>query len=192
MSLTIPNLLSLLRMGLVPVFIIAVLDGNAGRALLVFAVAGITDLLDGLIARFYDQRSLLGAYLDPIADKMLLASAYVVLAVPGQHPGLQIPAWVTVLVLGRDLIIVTIALVLYLAVGVRSFPPMIISKVTTFIQVATVVLVLVSGLRGGVAGLAEASLYTMALLTAISGLMYIWRANQLAAQAIAKRPELGA
>ena len=82
MTFTIPNLLSLLRMGLVPLFIIAVTDGEPRRALVVFVVAGVTDALDGFIARFYHQQTLLGSYLDPVADKMLLTSAYVVLAIP--------------------------------------------------------------------------------------------------------------
>jgi hypothetical protein len=99
MSLTVPNLLTLARMGLIPFFIIAVLDGQALRALAIFCLAGITDALDGFIARFFGQRSALGAYLDPIADKLLLTSAYVMLAIPGLHSGVLIPIWVTVLVI---------------------------------------------------------------------------------------------
>ena len=92
MKLTLPNLLSILRMGLIPVFVIAVLDGRPGRALLVFAVAGVTDALDGFIARFWKQQSALGAYLDPAADKLLLVasdrlSAYdVILPTPIPQP----------------------------------------------------------------------------------------------------------
>ena len=110
MSFTIPNLLSLLRMGLIPVFIIAVLNGRATQALLIFVVAGLTDALDGLIARFWSQQSALGAYLDPMADKLLLVSAYATLAVPGVHAGVPIPLWVTVLVITRDVLIVVVSL----------------------------------------------------------------------------------
>ncbi len=139
MRLTIPNLLSLLRMGLVPVFIIAVLDGDESKALLVFLLAGLTDAVDGLIARYWDQQSVLGAYLDPMADKLLLTSAFVVLSVPGQHSGFTIPVWVTVLVLARDVLIVLLALVLHLAWGTRRFPPLWIGKVNTVVQVLTLV-----------------------------------------------------
>ncbi|HEV7518959.1 MAG TPA: CDP-alcohol phosphatidyltransferase family protein, partial [Thermoanaerobaculia bacterium] len=95
MTFTIPNLLSILRMGLVPFFIISVLGGEPRRALLIFVAAGITDALDGAIARLYGQQSLLGAYLDPIADKLLLTSAYIILSIPGLHHGTPIPVWVT-------------------------------------------------------------------------------------------------
>lgn len=178
--MTIPNLLSLLRMGLVPVFILVVLDGEPARALLVFLLAGITDALDGFIARVWKQQSLLGTYLDPIADKLLLMTAYVVLAIPGQHPGVVIPVWIAVLVLARDVLIVIMALVLHLALGVKSFPPTWTSKLTTLVQVLTVLLVLASGLAEEFAPFAEAFLLLAAALTVISGFNYLWRSNHLA------------
>lgn len=183
MKLTIPNLLSLLRMGLVPLFIIAVLNGEAAKALLIFGFAGLTDALDGAIARLYDQHSLLGTYLDPIADKLLLTSAFVVLAIPGQHPGLTIPMWVTVLVIFRDLLIVLIALVLQLTVGVRRFPPHWTGKVNTVVQVVTALVVLSSGLWTVLELPAEVLVYLTALTTAISGLTYIFVINRLIGEA---------
>ncbi|HYG65568.1 MAG TPA: CDP-alcohol phosphatidyltransferase family protein [Thermoanaerobaculia bacterium] len=179
MSLTIPNLLSLLRMGLVPVFIIAVLDGEMRKALLVFAVAGVTDALDGFIARFWHQQSLLGAYLDPIADKLLLTSAYISLSIPTLNHGLLIPVWITVLVIARDVLLVIVALVMYLAVGVRSFPPTILGKITTVSQVAAVVLVLLAGPFPNVETVALGVLYLMTGLTVASGLNYVFRSNRL-------------
>ena len=104
MTFTIPNLLSLLRMGLVPLFIITVVNSDWRKALLIFLVAGITDALDGFIARFWNQKSLLGSYLDPIADKLLLTSAYVVLSIPGLNRGAEIPLWITILVIARDVL----------------------------------------------------------------------------------------
>ena len=80
------------------------------KALLIFLVAGVTDALDGFIARFWGQQSLLGAYLDPIADKLLLTSAYVVLSIPSLNHGAPIPLWVTILVIARDVLIVAVAL----------------------------------------------------------------------------------
>lgn len=187
MSLTIPNLLSLLRMGLVPVFIIAVLDGEMRKALLIFAIAGITDALDGFIARFWGQQSLLGTYLDPIADKLLLTSAYIALSIPSLNHGLLIPVWITVLVISRDVLMVIVALVMSLAAGVRSFPPTVLGKVTTVFQVVTVVLVLLTGLFPSVEPVTLGVVYLMTGLTVASGLNYVYRSNRL----IESRPKSG-
>jgi len=186
-SLTIPNLLSLLRMALVPVFIIAVRYGEPKKALLIFLAAGITDALDGFIARIAKQQSLLGTYLDPIADKLLLTSAWVVLAIPNLAQSAPVPLWVTILVISRDLLIVIVALVLYLALGVRKFPPTVISKVTTVVQVTTVVVVLIAGIAAKETArlavaldfLADFFIYLTAALTLASGLYYVYRSSSL-------------
>ena len=187
MSLTIPNLLSLLRMALVPIFIIAVRYGEPKKALLIFLAAGITDALDGFIARIAKQQSLLGTYLDPIADKLLLTSAWVVLAIPNLAQSAPVPLWVTILVISRDLLIVIVALVLYLALGVRKFPPTVISKVTTVVQVTTVVVVLIAGIAAKETArlavaldfLADFFIYLTAALTLASGLYYVYRSSSL-------------
>jgi cardiolipin synthase len=179
---TVPNLLSILRMGLIPLFVISVIDGRPGRALTVFVVAGVTDALDGFIARFWNQRSVLGTYLDPAADKLLLVTAYVVLAVPGLHQGFVIPAWVSALVITRDVVIVVVALILYLASGVSSFPPSPISKINTGIQVATVTLVLLSGVVPGLETATTVAVFLVAGLTLLSGIDYIRLANRMAAE----------
>lgn len=182
MTFTIPNLLSLLRMGLVPLFIITLVNGDPRKALLIFVVAGVTDALDGFIARFWNQRSLLGAYLDPIADKLLLTSAYVVLSIPSLNHGTQIPLWVTILVIARDVLLVVVGLVLYLAAGVRKFPPTVLSKINTVLQVVAVVLVLISGTlpeNRFVELAAVTSLYLVAGLTVASGLDYVYRMAKL-------------
>jgi len=182
MTFTIPNLLCLLRMGLVPLFIITLVNGDPRKALLIFVVAGVTDALDGFIARFWNQQSLLGAYLDPIADKILLTSAYVVLSIPSLNHGVQIPLWVTILVIARDVLLVVVALVLYLAAGVRKFPPTILSKINTVLQVAAVALVLVSGTLPDnrfIEMAAVTSLYLVAGLTLASGLDYVYRMARL-------------
>lgn len=187
MNFTIPNLLSLLRMGIIPLFVIAMLDGRPGRALLLFALAGITDLLDGLIARFLNQRSVLGMYLDPMADKLLLVTAYVMLSVPSLNPGLSIPIWVTALVITRDVVIVVMALVLHLAHGIGRFPPSWLSKVNTVFQVSTVIFVLAAALWPRLETAATVLIFVVAVFTLVSGLDYIFRANPLA-----KAPESGA
>lgn len=181
MSLTIPNLLSILRMGLVPVFIIAIIDGRSMEALWVFVAAGLTDALDGLIARFWHQQSRLGAYLDPMADKLLLVSAYTVLAIPSLNPSFLVPFWITVLVIARDVLIVLLSLLLYLSYGLSKFPPAWISKVTTTVQVVAVALVLLAGAEESLEPVAELSLYLVALLTVASGLNYVVLANRMVA-----------
>lgn len=182
MRFTIPNLISVLRMGLVPLFIIAVLEGQALRALILFLAAGLTDALDGFIARFANQQSLLGAYLDPIADKILLTSAYIALSIPSLNHGVQIPVWITVLVIARDLLMVVVALILYLAVGLRSFPPSILSKINTATQVTAVLVVLLSALLPDLESIATTLLYLVAVLTVSSGLHYVIRYSRSSGQ----------
>src|SRR5262245_9722751 len=111
-ALTSANQLTLLRMLLIPAFVILVIYGYFGWALLVFAVAGLTDALDGLIARRLGQKSKLGAWLDPMADKLLAVATFVVLTVPGLGLANPIPVWLTVLIISRDVVIVlTVAIV---------------------------------------------------------------------------------
>lgn len=189
MIFTIPNLLTLLRMGLIPLFIITLVNGDPRKALLVFVVAGITDALDGFIARFWKQQSLLGSYLDPIADKLLLMSAYVVLSIPGLSHSAPIPLWVTILVIARDVLIVAVALVLYLAVGIRRFPPSVLSKINTVLQVVAVVLVLLAGTLPDIRFLelaADTTVYLVAGFTVASGLDYVYRASKLEKPASSK------
>lgn len=183
MKFTIPNFLSLARMGLIPLFIIAVIDGESRKALLIFGIAGLTDALDGYIARFWNQQSPLGAYLDPIADKLLLTSAYIVLSFPTLNHGAQIPLWVTVLVIARDVLMVAVALILYLAAGVRTFPPTVLGKINTALQVAAVVLVLFSAILPQLESVAEWTLIVVAGLTVASGLNYVYRVSRMPQQA---------
>ena len=179
MNLTLPNLLSLLRMAVVPLFVISILDGSPGRALVVFVAAGVTDALDGFIARFWHQQSTLGTYLDPAADKLLLVSAYVVLAIPHLHAGYTIPAWISAMVITRDIVIVVVALILYAAAGVKRFPPSPISKVNTGLQLAAVILVLLSGVLASAEIAATIAVYVVAASTLASGIDYIYRANRM-------------
>lgn len=185
MTFTVPNLLSVLRMGLVPLFIIAVMNGESTKALLIFVAAGVTDCLDGLIARFWpSQQSPLGGYLDAVADKLLLTSAYVVLSIPNLAHGAPIPLWVTILVIARDVLLVTVALVLYLTKGVRRFPPTLLSKWNTFFQIVAVGLVLLAGTLPGAHWLQQIAtvvLYLVGITTLASGIDYIVRVSRLEA-----------
>jgi cardiolipin synthase len=134
---TVPNQLTFLRLGFLPFFIIFVLYRRYSWALAILIVAGLTDGMDGLLARSLHQKSALGAYLDPIADKLLLSSSFVVLAIEG-----LMPRWLMILVLGRDVLILTIAAVILATVGYRSFPPSIYGKITTTLEIFLVFVVL--------------------------------------------------
>jgi cardiolipin synthase len=138
---TFANQLTLLRMGLAPLLVILVLSREMRWALAVFVVAGITDLLDGLIARMGHQQTTLGAMLDPVADKVLLTSTFVALTwSSGLH--VSIPVWLTVTTLSRDAIILTGVAIVNLTMGRRVFYPSLLGKLTTASQLITVGVVL--------------------------------------------------
>jgi cardiolipin synthase len=141
-SLTLPNLITIARFLLAPVIVLAMIDGNMRLAFFLFIAAGVSDAVDGIIARQFGQVSELGAYLDPIADKLLLVSVFVMLAILG-----AIPDWLVVLVVSRDVMIVGAVLlsdVLGKPVTVR---PLLVSKATTFAQIVLAIAAL-----GGLAG----------------------------------------
>ena len=122
-ALTAANQITLLRVLLVPAFIILVVYGYLGWALITFAIAGLTDLLDGVIARRAGQQSSLGAWLDPMADKLLAVGTFVVLTIPGLGLANPLPIWLTVLIITRDVVIVATVAIVNLAVGRRTFKP---------------------------------------------------------------------
>jgi cardiolipin synthase len=134
---TVPNQLTFLRLGFLPFFIILVHDGHYAWALAILALAAITDGMDGILARSLNQKSVLGAYLDPIADKLLLSSSFVVLALEG-----KMRWWVTILVLSRDALMLITAAVIMVAAGFREFTPSIYGKLTTMLQILLVFVVL--------------------------------------------------
>src|SRR6186713_246414 len=135
--LTLANQLTLLRMLLIPAFVILIVYGEMGWALLAFLIAGITDALDGLIARWTGQKTTLGAWLDPTADKLLLVTMFVMLTLPDIGAPNRLPLWFTVLVISRDVAIVATVAVVNLAIGPRTFRPSIYGKVATALYIAT-------------------------------------------------------
>jgi cardiolipin synthase (CMP-forming) len=135
--LTAPNQLTLLRMMFVPFVVIKLVEGHYGLALILFVLAGFSDGLDGLLARTLKQQTVLGQYLDPIADKLLLSTMFMVLSI--LH---KIPWKFTVLVFSRDITILFASAVLYAIAGLRDFRPSIFGKANTFAQVAAVFFVL--------------------------------------------------
>ena len=171
---TIPNGITLLRLALTPFFVLAVVSGDHLLALGIFIAAGISDALDGLVARLLGMRSLLGTYLDPIADKVLLVAAYVALTLPVAK-AVTIPLWLTVLALSRDFLIVLIALLLYLAAGIRDFPPSLWGKATTLFHIVTIAVVLVANVTTLAESLLLTCFYVALAFTVISGLDYIRR-----------------
>jgi cardiolipin synthase len=137
-SLTIPNLITLARILLTPLFIIFLIQGCYRKALLIFLLAGLSDLADGLVARHWHQKSPLGAYLDPLADKLLMSSSFVALSIAR-----VIPAWLTVIVLSRDVIVGLGVVILRLADQPVVISPTWWGKWTTTLQIFTILLVLV-------------------------------------------------
>jgi cardiolipin synthase (CMP-forming) len=136
---TVPNQITLLRLGFLPIFLSLISYENYKWALLVLVLSGLSDLFDGWLARRLNQLSALGAYLDPIADKLLLSSSFVILAYKQ-----KLAWWVTIIVLSRDTLILVVAVVIILISGYRPFPPSFLGKLTTFFEIAlvfTVVLV---------------------------------------------------
>lgn len=134
----IPNSLTLLRIALVPVFVMMVMQRKPLAALIVFFLAGLSDILDGMAARAWGQRTRLGTVLDPLADKLLLSTAFILLTVRSLSPGCAIPLWLTAVVLGRDFIILAGATAIWRLRGSREFPPTVAGKISTVFQVATV------------------------------------------------------
>lgn len=168
--LTAPNQITLLRLIFIPFVIMTVLDGNWPWALGLLIAAGLSDALDGLLARTLQQQTLLGQYLDPIADKLLLSSLFLVLSVVK-----KIPWKYTVLVFSRDVCIVATAVVLYATVGFRDFRPSIFGKINTVCQVAAVFFVLLAQVTAIPPVLAAEKLFLYAtfLFTLVSGIHYI-------------------
>jgi cardiolipin synthase len=142
------NQLTLLRMLLIPAFVILVIYGEFGWALGVFVLAGITDGLDGLAARLADQRTSIGAWLDPMADKLLLVSTFIVLTWPGLGLANRFPIWLTLCIISRDLVIVLTVVIVNLAIGRRTFRPSIFGKIATVIYMLTAVVAMLFNYLG--------------------------------------------
>jgi cardiolipin synthase len=140
--LTLANQLTILRIILIPGFVLLVVYGYLGWALIVFLTAGVTDALDGLIARRAGQRTSLGAWLDPMADKLLLVTTFIVLTLPGIPLTNHLPLWLTVFVISRDVVIVGVVAIVTLAAGPRTFRPSLLGKAATATFILTTVVVM--------------------------------------------------
>ena len=165
--MTIPNLITILRIILVPIFVIYMISDRTLGALIIFIIASISDALDGFLARVFHQKSNLGTHLDPLADKILLMTAYITLAILK-----MIPSWLAVLAISRDVIILLGVLILYLNRYPVKIHPSLLSKATTVIQAATILIVLSHGYLN-IEFLRIYAFWLVALLTIGSGLQYI-------------------
>ncbi len=166
---TVPNQITFLRLGILPFFLILVLYEEYHWALLVLVIAAGSDAVDGLLARTLHQKSALGAYLDPIADKLLLSSSFVVLAMEK-----KLPWWLTVMVLSRDVLMLIVAVVILLIQGYRPFPPSLLGKATTFFEIALVFFAVLGAAypNDRVSFYNHYLIYLVAVLVTVSGFHY--------------------
>src|SRR4051812_14357178 len=173
-------------MVLIPVFVSLLFYQKFLFALGVFVLAGVTDGLDGLLARRFDQKSQLGTILDPIADKLMLVTSFVVLSMRTVFPQplpshLPVPFWVTVAVISRDVFILVGAAAINIVTGFRGFRPSMLGKINTAVQILAVVLILIAaGIPSNISGYYLPTVYvTVFLLAILSGLHYVFFASKL-------------
>ncbi len=179
MNLTAANQLTILRMLLIPAFVILLLYGHRGWALTTFLVAGLTDMLDGLIARATGQKTTLGAWLDPMADKLLLVTTFVVLTLPEIPLTNHLPLWLTVLVISRDVVIVGVVAIVNLAIGPRTFRPSIWGKLATATFIVTSVVVMLFNWLRQTSVVVEAFVWLSLGLTILSSAHYMVKLRSL-------------
>ena len=178
-ALTVANQLTLLRMLLIPALVILVVYGLNGWALVVLIGAGLTDALDGILARWWGQRTTLGALLDPMADKLLLISTFVVLTLPSLDLPNRLPIWLTVLVISRDVIIVVTVAIVNLSSGRRTFQPTLLGKLATLVYILTAAVTMYFNWLGRPSALVDVAIYATLSVTLVSGLHYIAHASRV-------------
>ena len=177
--LTIANQLTILRIALVPALVVLMLYGKLGAALAVFLIAGITDALDGLAARLAGQRTSFGAWLDPVADKLLLASTFIMLTLPSVPLTNHLPAWLTVVVISRDIFIVGFVAIVNLAIGPRTFRPSLLGKSATAVFILTSVVMLFFNYLRQRSILIDIGIWVSLALTVVSSADYFFRVRRL-------------
>lgn len=178
--LTIPNVLTLLRLLAVPVFLVASLRGQFTLAFVLFVSAAFTDMFDGMIARRFNQRSRLGAILDPAADKTMLVCGYLFYTLYGNVPLVRIPGWLTFTVFIRDFLIIFFAYLLWTRVHVKRFPPSWAGKTSTVLQAATLGVVIgVNAFVPSLLWLAELMFRIALVITLYSAWDYLRRGKRM-------------
>jgi cardiolipin synthase len=176
---TVANQLTLLRMLLIPAFVLLVVYGRFGWALIVFLIAGATDAFDGLAARQAGQKTTLGAWLDPAADKLLLVTTFVVLTLPNLGLVNRIPIWLTVLIISRDVGIVLTVAIVSLAMGPRTFKPSLLGKTATAFFIVTCVVVMYYNYLGTTSLVVDAFIWGSLAITLASGVDYVFRVARI-------------
>ena len=178
-ALTAANQVTLLRMLLIPAFVILVVYGYLGWALTVFVIAGATDAVDGLIARRAGQKTSLGAWLDPMADKLLLVTTFIVLTTPGLNLANRLPLWLTICIISRDVVIVATVAIVNLAVGPRTFRPSIFGKIATATYIITAVAAMLFNYLGYHSAVVDLGVWLSLAITLVSSFHYIWHARRI-------------
>jgi cardiolipin synthase (CMP-forming) len=178
-ALTAANQLTLLRMLLIPAFVILVIYGHLGWALVVFVTAGVTDGLDGLLARWSGQKTRLGAWLDPMADKLLLVTTFIVLTMPTLGLANPLPIWLTVLIISRDVVIVLTVAIINLAIGPHTFRPSIYGKVATATYIVTAACAMFFNYLGYHSVVVDVGVYASLVIALVSALHYIWQVARI-------------
>jgi cardiolipin synthase len=173
--LTTANQLTILRIVFVPVFIILLVYHELGWAFGTFVAAGLTDVLDGVIARRFGQKTSIGAVLDPIADKLLMTASFLILSLLQMEFHNAIPRWLMIVVIFRDVFMLLVSLIVVLMVGWRVFTPSPYGKASTLMQVLTVLVVLYANWQHLVVPELNILFYMTGLMTAFSGLHYLVR-----------------
>jgi cardiolipin synthase len=176
---TVANQLTLLRMLLIPAFVLLVVYGQFGWALVVFLIAGATDAFDGVAARQAGQKTTLGAWLDPAADKLLLVTTFVVLSLPNLGLVNRIPIWLTVLVISRDVGIVLTVAIVSLSMGPRTFKPSLLGKSATAFFIVTCVVVMFYNYLGTTSVVVDAFIWGSLVITLASGIDYVFRVARI-------------
>ncbi|MEK7271288.1 MAG: CDP-alcohol phosphatidyltransferase family protein [Nitrospirota bacterium] len=171
----LPNILTIARILLLPFFAASLIYGNYQYALILFLAAAITDILDGLIARMKKQTTDFGSILDPVADKFLMITSFIVMSVYG-----WIPKWLTITVISRDLIVVTGWLILYFVTHNKKVEPSILGKAANFFQFCLIGLILISINTKNASFVPGSYLIAVAALTAASGVLYIYKGLKIA------------
>ena len=164
---------------LIPAFVLLVVYGYFGSALIVFTIAGATDALDGLIARWAGQKTTLGAWLDPAADKLLLVTTFIVLTLPNLGLVNKIPVWLTILIISRDVGIVLTVAIVNLAVGPRTFKPSLLGKGATALFIVTCVVVMYFNYLGTTSWVVDAFIWASLVITLASGIDYVFRVAKI-------------
>ena len=172
---TLPNFITLVRLAALPFFLLSIAEGKFGIALAIFVAAGISDGVDGYLARRFGMNSALGAYLDPIADKLLLMSSYLFLAVPSYPAVVKVPVWLAVIVISRDLLLLLVALLLILTSTKKRFPPTWRGKVATVTLIVTVLFVLCANVWDWPRSVVLIGFGAAATATVLSGFDYVIR-----------------